>query len=274
MSNPVKPINPETSSLAPKQGDVVIPLAGYHIGAHALICHHPDVEDDHVYIGYHVTGNKVPGEFDAVSCSGGPFSDVPVSELTLIGTKMQSFLDSRVLRGPNRYDKYFEEVNVWAWTPVVDEEICLGRSFDTYQEYWDAEESLLELYSEYRNNCVEVSIASDNGQGREIMRGNHLVCGVRHRFSQDQIVEAMFSSYRANKMISLYKARHADAGYLYKDEQLGIWVYSEAEMQALIEAYHLTDAVYDEEIRTYRFTPNLNIESWMPLRVERTKQAV
>ncbi|EJE4724708.1 hypothetical protein ASL83_003476 [Vibrio parahaemolyticus] len=267
--NPVQLHSNLDSSITPKQGDVVIPLAGNHIGCHALICHHPDITPEHVYIGYRVTGNKEPGEFDAVSCSGGPFNEVPISELTLIGTKKQQFLDSRVVTGPNRYDKYEEEVNVWTYTPDMDTQISLGRKFNSYQELLDDAGKINGLILKHREMCLKFAAEANDYQSseRRVLRGDHEVTGMNHRFHDDQLALVMFSAYKNNRRVTLYKNRDPESRFLYVDQLEGVYIASDIELDAILEAYDITDTEYDEENRVFSFTPNINVDSWAPFRV-------
>jgi len=270
--NKVKISSSLDANTQPKCGDVVIPLSGEHIGVHAMICNHHCTIENHVYVGYHVRGNKIPGEFDSVQCSGGPFQNVKISNLTLIGTKMELFLDARVVTGPNRYDKYEEEVNVWLDATETTNSNELGRSYRTYQDLLNGEKELHQLYTKHLANCDDIKPKANDRplNGRHVLRGSHQVCNDRLQFHEDFIAKIMFTSYKSNRKIGLRKRNASeDVKYLYENLQLGLVLKDDEELNALLEAYSITETSYDEEISYLFITPNIDISTWADLEVKR-----
>lgn len=286
MNNPVNLIEKPVSLVSdpdyhiqPKLGDVVIPLAGEHLGAHALVCNHPDVEEGYIYIGYHVSGTKVPGDFESLSCSGGPFNDIAKVELTHIGTKQQSFYDSRKILATNRderYEKFEETVNVWTYWPIVTTETSLRRRYATYTDYLADEQRFEEIRSAYVRECKDFEYDANKIDKRSIKRMKHEVVNHRQRYcySADKIAIAMFNAYAANTKITLLKYRFPNQGYYVKNEQLGIFLDTEQDFYNLIEAYGIHDAIFDEEIGAYRFSPNIKTDTWAKPKIVNTTHLV
>ncbi|MCG9579819.1 hypothetical protein L1D14_26820 [Vibrio tubiashii] len=249
-----------------KQGDVVIPLSGFHVGQRGLSVHHPETKSTEVYVGFNVSGSKVPGETGSVLCSGGPFTTVKRSELIHVGTTKQSFLDLRAIDGPNRYGKFEEQVNLWVYRPTEESSVCLGHSFGSYAQLLEHETNIAIELEKMLSECADLHPTKNpHTEGTIIIRGSHQVCSARHRFYEDRTGAVMFAAYQGNTRISLYKVKDPDARFMYQDNSFGVFVKNDSELDALLEAYGITDTTYDEETRMFSFEPNINVQTWKRL---------
>ncbi|MDA0152176.1 hypothetical protein OH460_07680 [Vibrio sp. Makdt] len=260
MTNVTLITNPD-HTIIPRVGDILVPLSGNQIGKHGLI-ERIYSESNTISVGFNVTGNKVPGEFDFLTCSGGPFDTTSVDQLQLIGTKIHKFLDSRLVTGENRYDKYEETVNVWVYWPKNESYPSLNRSYDTYQAFLDSEAEMYRLRAELQKEVDELKGNLDHASA--IVRNGYEICSSRHRFFEDRSANRIFAAYASNELIIINKYRTPERfqygcwdGFYFKDL---------TELNSFLEAYAFNEIEIDEEYGTYRLTPNLDVSTWLPLK--------